>query len=365
MSDGPAYTPRPATPEDAETLVGLFNHAFGKEKDARTTRWKYFDGPHGASTTFLAEGVGDGEAEARAGGAYSYVRRCMTNAGRPFVGTQASDAMVDVRFRKRGIFTGLDDACAAAAAEDDVPVCFAVAGRQSMHGFLKNGWQVIGTYRTWVAVLDPARLLGGRLPKPLAAAAGALVGLGLSLFGRRPRTGAPDPAFQPLVRFDAAADLLWERVKGDLPIAGVRDHAWLNWRYVDTPTKKHRCFAVVRDGRQDAWVVVEDSFGRGYVVDLLGRDAAAEDAALRGALRHLRERGNPMVFLSTLPCARIEAMLRRNGMFPHPREKPFRNATPMIVRVLRDDLDPSPAELTDPTRWYILDGDRDVEHVSP
>ncbi len=365
MSGGAAWTPRRATPDDAETLIGLFNRAFGKTKDAATTRWKYFGAPHGDSLTFLAEGVGDGEETPRPGGGYSYVFRRMTVEGRPFTGTQASDAMVDVEFRKRGIFTGLDDACAEAAAADEVPVCFAVAGRQSMHGFLKNGWRVIGTYRTWIAVLDPAALLAGKLPGPLAAAAGGAVGLLLSLARRRPRPGGDDPGFRPVARFDERADALWERVKADLPIAGVRDHAWLNWRYVDTPTGKHRCFSVERDGRVAAWVVVEDSHGRGYVVDLLGEDEAAEDAALRGALRHLGERGNPMVFLSTLPCARVEAMLRRNGMFPHPRKKPFRNATPMIVRVLRDDLDPTPAALTDPRGWYILDGDRDVEHVSP
>jgi hypothetical protein len=69
--------------------------------------------------------------------------------------------------------------------------------------------------------------------------------------------------------------------------------------------------------------------------------------------------------LSTLPCPRVAAMLRRNGFFAHPRATPFRTATPFIVRVLRDDLEPRPSILLDPAQWYVFDGDRDVEHVSP
>ena len=367
MSGPEKFTPRRATVADAETLVGLFNRAFGKTKDSRTMSWKYFGAPHGDSLTFLAEGVGDGEVEARAGGAYSYVSRRMTIAGRPFVGTQASDAMVDVPFRKRGIFTSLDDRCAEAAGAEGAPVCFAVAGRQSMHGFLKNGWRDIGTWQTWIGVLDPAALLGAKLPRALARLGGVAVSLGLALTGRRPRSGVA-PGFGPIERFDSRADALFDDVKEDLPIAGVRDAAWLNWRFVDTPTGRHRCFALHRDGREgrlDGWIVVEDALGRGWVVEILGRDADAEDLLLRGAFAHLRERGNPMVFLSTIPCARVESMLRRNGMFPHPRKKPFKNATPTIIRVLREDLDPSPSTLLDPTQWYLFDGDRDVEHMSP
>ncbi len=360
-----SYATRPAGPEDADVLIGLFNRAFHKQKDGRTSAWKYFESPHGASCTLLAVGVGDGEDVPRAGGAYSYVFRRMTWRGEPFLGTQASDAMVDVEFRRRGIFTSFDDQAAAECARRGAPVCFAVAGRQSMHGFLGNGWRDIGTYRTYVAVLDAAALLRGRLGS-FAPLLGGVVSAGLGLLGRRVRLD--DPSSDRVVaieRFDDRVDRLWERVKDDLPLAGVRDAAYLNWRYFDTPTKKHRVLGVERDGELVAYVVLEDGHRRGYVVDLLGLDARAEDAALRGALRCLKERGIPLVFLSTLPCPRTRDLLRRNGLFPHPRRKPFRTATPFIVRVLREDAKPAPPVLLDPESWYVLDGDRDVEHVSP
>lgn len=354
------FTRRAAVPADAETLIGLFNRAFNKRKDARTARWKYFDNPHGSSRTFLAEDGGV------AGGAYSYVFRRMTWNGVPLLGTQASDAMVDVVFRKRGIFTSLDDEAAQTCAELGVPFCFATAGRQSMHGFLKNGWVEIGTWRTYIAVLDAGRLARGRLPAPLAALVGGAATALLAAAHRRPDLRLPPGHLaRKIDRFDERFDRLWTRVKDALPLAGVRDGAYLNWRYVDTPTRKHHALAVERAGELVAFSVYEHSHGRGYVVDLLGVDAPAEDAALRAALDAIRAAGNPLAFLSTLPCPRTAALLRRNGLFAHPRHKPFRTATPFIVRVLRDDLVPAPAVITDPGVWYAFDGDRDVEHMSP
>jgi len=354
------FSIRRAGEDDCEALIGLFNRAFTKQKDASTARWKYRESPHGESRTYLAEDEGV------SGGAYSYVYRKMTWNGVPFIGTQASDAMVDVAFRKRGIFTTLDDECARACGEEGVPVCFATAGRQSMHGFLKNGWKEIGTYQTYLAVLDPAGLLRGKLPGPLASLGGALVGGLLRLTGRMKTLGvSPEFTTRPIDRFDDRFDDLWERAKDRLPLAGVRDSGFLNWRFIDTPTKKHHSVQVERDGRLAGYVVFEWSFGRGYVVDLLGEDEAAEDAALQAALIALRDEKNPMAFFSTLPCAVTEALLRRNKLFAHPKKKAFRNATPFIVRVLRDDLTPGPQTLLDPREWYVLDGDRDVEHMSP
>lgn len=365
MTDEPrgTFTSRTATKTDAETLIGLFNRAFNKQKDARTAEWKYFGNPHGASYTLLADDAG------KTGGAYSYVFRKATIDGVPFLATQASDAMVDVEFRKRGIFTSFDDAAAKHCAARGASVCYAVAGRQSMHGFLKNGWKAIGTYRQYVAVLDARGLLARRLPGPLASGGGLLLAAALAATGRRAkRARIASVHVRRVERFDSRVDRLYAEVAPSLPIAFVRDAAYLDWRYVDNPTRKHRIAIAERDGELLGYLVYESaggSQGRGYVVDVLGKDAATEDALLRFAFDEFAKEGISLVLLSTLPCPRVAAMLSRNGFFPHPKNTPFRTATPFIVRVLLDDGTPSPAALLDPTRWYVFDGDRDVEHVSP
>jgi GNAT superfamily N-acetyltransferase len=174
-------TVRTAGKADAERLIGLFNEAFRKAKDARTAHWKYFDSPHGVSTTLLAEGP-----RGEPAGAYSYVYRRFTYRGAPVEIAQASDAMVSPSFRKRGIFTGLDDECAETAGRRGVPACFATAGRQSHHGFLKNGWREIGPYRTWIALFDTRRSLARRFGGASALLA-PFVAVGLAVGGKRPR----------------------------------------------------------------------------------------------------------------------------------------------------------------------------------
>lgn len=355
----PRFETRTAGPEDAEILIGLFNRAFNKQKDARTAAWKYFRNPHGASFTLLAHDDG------LVGGAYSYVYRKATFHGRPFLASQASDAMVDVAFRKRGIFTSFDDHAAQHSAASSVPVCMAVAGRQSMHGFLKNGWKAIGTYQQYIAVIDAKRVLAGRLGALAGLAALPLRAL-LAVTGRSAPMALPTGIeVRPLARFETTVDALYQRVARDLPIAFVRDAEFLNWRFVDTPTQKHRVLGAYRGAEFVGYVVIEAAHGRGYVVDLLGLDAAVEDALLRSAFAAFRAEGCGLALLSTLPCERIASALKRNGFFPHPKATPFRTATPYIVRVLRQDLEPRPDSLLDPRQWYILDGDRDVEHVSP
>lgn len=365
MSEEPRgkFESRAAEPSDAETLIGLFNRAFHKQKDARTATWKYFASPHGASYTLLAHDAG------LVGGAYSYVYRRATLRGESFTAAQASDAMVDVAFRKRGIFTSFDDAAARESASRGVPVCWAVAGRQSMHGFLKNGWKAIGVYRQHVAVLDAKRLLGNRLPAPLAALAAPFLNGALAIAGkRRKQRTAGAHSVRAVDRFDDRVDALFAAVAPSLPIALARDAKYLDWRYVDTPTKRHRILLAERGATLDGYVVIEsvkENPGRGYVVDVLGRDAEAEDALLTAALDALAADGHSLALCSTMPCPRVSAMLARNGFFPHPKKTPFRTATPFIVRVLRDDARPTSEECLDPKGWYVFDGDRDVEHVSP
>ncbi len=356
------FARRRATPADAETLIGLFNRAFNKQKDARTATWKYFRNPHGMSYTLLAMEPDDASA---IGGGYSYVYRKATFRGEPFLATQASDAMVDVPFRKRGIFTSFDDDAARHCGGEGAPVCMAVAGRQSMHGFLKNGWKAIGTYQQYIAVIDAKRVLENRLG-PLALPASLVLRAVLSILGRGARTASVQGIeTRPVDRFDSRVDALFAKVAPALPIAFVRDANYLNWRYVDTPTQKHRILAAERGEDLVGYAVIEIAHGRGYLVDVLGLDEAVEDALLRAAFGEFRREGCGLALLSTLPCARVAAMLNRNGFFPHPKTTPFRTATPFIVRVLREDANPKSTTLLDPTQWYVFDGDRDVEHVSP
>ncbi|MCB9897153.1 MAG: GNAT family N-acetyltransferase [Planctomycetes bacterium] len=360
--NGRPWTPRDADERDLADQRRLFNACFRKDKGEDTFRWKYLDNPHGRALSLVAC-ASDG----RVVGGYSYVPRRFLRDGEPVVLMQASDAMVDASARRQGIFTGLDDLVAERAGARGVPLAFAYSGRLSYDGFLKNGWRLLGHARI-VRYRFRARrglLRRGRLGPLLAVGAPLLDALWTRRDDRRWRAHGHDVAALTRVqRFDASFDDLFAAAAPRRGLVGVRDAAWMNWRYVDTPTRRAECYALRSpDGtRMDACLVLELVDGHGYVVDHLARDEAVRERLLTAATAFLHARGAEEA--TALLCEHHPSapVLERLGWAASRGDLPFRDVFPFIVRVCRDDADPSDLDLR---RWHLADGDRDAEHMSP
>lgn len=356
----PGWTARAAQPADAERQAVLFNTCFRKDKDARTFRWKYQDNPDGPALGRVAC-----DAAGTVVGGYSWVPRRFRRDGVPLLLMQASDAMTLPEWQGRGIFTGLDNLVCAEAGRMGVPWAFAYSGRLSLKGFLRNGWRCIGHARllrlTFRARRAAAR--AGRLEPLVAALAPALdVWLGWRSRARvRPAGRALE--VEGLARFDATADELNDAAAPAHGLYGERGSAWLNWRYVDTPSRRQEAFALRRpDGALDGWLVAEFQAGNAFLVDHLARDAAARDALLAAFAAAARARG--MEEATALLCPHHPALPALRGLGfreRRSRAREFRDMFPFIVRACRED---SPAEDLDLRRWHLADGDRDAEHMS-
>lgn len=361
MSERP-WTPRDASVDDLAEQRRLFNACFGKHKDVDTFRWKYHDNPHGAALAKLAC-----NAAGEVVGAYAYVPRRFLRDGQPVTLMQASDAMVDPSARRQRIFTGLDDIVCAESGEAGVPWAFAYSGRLSYNGFLRNGWVELGHARIWRWRFASRRSLArkGRLG-PLAARFAPLVDAAV-LRRRNARLaehGALVAALTRVQRFGPEADLLFDEAAPRRGLVGVRDSAWLNWRYVDTPTGRAECYALRSpDGqRTDGWLVAEFHDGHGFLVDLLARDDAtrARLALAFTVLAHARG----MQEATALVCDHhpLVGDLRDVGWEPARGDLAFRDTFPFIARACRAD---APEGDLDLARWWLADGDRDAEHMSP
>jgi GNAT superfamily N-acetyltransferase len=351
------WSARPATAADEARQAQIFDVCFRKDKDARTFRWKYRDNPHGPAISRVACAP-DGTVV----GGYSYVPRRFVRDGRPLVFMQASDAMTLPEWQGRGIFTGLDDLVCAEAGRQGISYAYAYSGRLSLKGFLRNGWKLIGHAPVWRLVLRSRRSLArrGRLG-PLLAPAAPVVDAFLA--GRARRLAAQGAeAVQPLARFDVQADELCDACRPARGLWGERDAAWLNWRYVDTPTRRQECFALRRDGRLDGWLVAEFVEGNAFLVDHLARDEQARAALLRAFASLAAQRGMEEATALLFEHNPAVPLLQRLGFAARrSRRKEFRDMFPFIVRACRDD---SPTEDLDIRRWQLADGDRDAEHLS-
>jgi hypothetical protein len=98
-------------------------------------------------------------------------------------------------------------------------------------------------------------------------------------------------AVREVARFGSDVDALWERVKGELGLALLRDARYLNWRYADAPDRRYRLFEcrdVARGELRGVCVYTVSDFLRphtGFLVDWLA-PADDQDAtvAMVGAL---------------------------------------------------------------------------------
>lgn len=358
----PTWTCRPATPDDYAVQAALFNSCFRKQKGADTFRWKYSANPHGAAISRLAlDGTG------RVVGGYSYVPRRFLRDGRMVTLMQASDAMVAPEARRQGIFTGLDDLVCAEAGRQGVSLAYAYSGRLSYTGFLGNGWRAIG--HAWVLryAFRSARGLGraGRLA-PLLVPFAPLVDRGLRRRDRRLGGRGPDlAALTRVQRFDEAFDEFLDASAPAQGLFGLRDPAWLNWRYIDTPERRQECWALRSpDGRRVlAWMALEFVDGNAYLVDHQARDEVQRRAILSAFTVMAHARGMQEATALLFDHHPSVPVLLGLGWRRPRRDKEFRDRFPWIVRVCGDESRASPDLVME--RWWLADGDRDAEHISP
>jgi hypothetical protein len=347
-----AWSVRDATPADRDAQAQLFNLCFRKDTSADTFAWKYDRNPDGLAC----------DAGGRIVGGYSHVPRRFLRDGEPVVLMQASDAMTEPGWRGKGIFTGLDEGVCSTSGARGVPLAWAYSGRLSLKGFLRNGWRRIGHAplyrRSYRARRSLSRL--GRIG-PLAALAAPLLDV---LGGARDRRRLPGRLAEELVRlsrFDGGVDALFSRCAPTRGLVGVRSAAWLNWRYVDTPSRRQECFGVLRDGRLAGYVVAECVDGNAFLVEHLAEDEDARATLLLAFTALGRARG--MEEASALLFAHDAAVphLLRIGWRAPGKRRAFRDIFPFIVRACRTDA--AEVDFT-MTRWQLADGDRDAEHMS-
>ncbi|MBL8862867.1 MAG: GNAT family N-acetyltransferase [Planctomycetes bacterium] len=353
---------RACTSADRGAQARLFNAVFKKGVDERGLAWRYDQSPHGASLSF-AQVAPDGQFVA----GYACSPRRAVPAGdesRAAPIGETGDVMTHPDWRKRGLFSALDRAALDAARRRGWPVVFGLPNRRSAHIFLELGWERVGTLRPWTFVMraDPAarreRARQGRVR-------GWLAGLDARA-GRRARarlraTAARTGALRvaPLDAFPAEVADLSRAVEPRFALMVRRDADYLDWRFLRAPAGLFRALGLFEGTRLAAYTVIQvprPGQSGGYLVDVLGRDEAAVDAAVEAGLAALERAGASFVTATAIDGSWWSARLAASG-FRAP--KPADHLT-VIVHV-HDPGHPLAAAAREPSRWYLTDGDRDDE----
>ena len=307
-----------ASVEDVEAITRLFL-ANGREKDREEMRWHYLDNPAGPSLLGLARRE-DGELAA----SYAIMPVRMLVDGRETLGYQSFDTMTHPDNRGQGLFRRLAELTYAEAERREARLVYGFPNSASGPGFFnKLGWTRHGEYPLVARVLRPVRV--ARQALKLGGSSGSTPGGGGV---RLPRTvlGRGHHAVSTVSSTPTDVDALWRSTRPTRGVGLVRDHRYLAWRLDHAAVADRYDRVVAHDGAGAltgfAATTHADKHGMrvGYLVELLGADAAGRRAVRGEALRRLRDQSVDVVFALAAAGSPERGELTRAGFLPVPEK---------------------------------------------
>jgi hypothetical protein len=271
-------------------------------------------------------------------------------------GTWLVDTHVLEQYRSQAIGSRL-----MVAAHDDLPFALSLGQQPQMREIQFHlGWKQVASLQTAMLLVRPERVLQGKVPAPVAMAAG--LGLRASTAMRSAFRETASARVSEIGRFDSRHDGLWQRVAEDMPIAVVRDASYLNWKYVDQPGQQFVRLELT-DGDAVSGVVVlmivpPDAayrYTRGFIVDIVGpmSDDMVLHRLLRAAVNAAAARGADAVICLHIG-SRLTCALRREGF---QLRKPER-----VLLVYPGGLDDAMSQhLLQEDAWFVTHGDSDID----
>jgi acyl carrier protein len=246
-------------------------------------------------------------------------------------------------------------------AYEDLPFALSLGQTAEMRTILvRLGWKQVAPLQTAQLLIRPEKVLKGKLPSPVAWAAG----LGVTM------SAALHDALRDRVRFESREvgqfneehDLLWQRVSRDIGCGVVRDASYLNWKYVDQPGQEF-----VRLEMRDNHTLVGSAvlmfrepdrdyqYHRAFLVDLVA--PLSNGALLRPLVRAVaaaaEERGAHALICMHVNAA-LTATLRACGFL-------LREPTRFLVVSPGDVEEPALSQLLSADSWFVTQGDSDID----
>jgi GNAT superfamily N-acetyltransferase len=345
---------REGSEKDLQGILSLREIVFGeieKDKlDPEFWKWEFMEGPDGTGRIYLVK-----EGEAIVGHLADLPKRFSVE-GKTVLGSLTLDMMVHPDYRRRGISTAT--ARYGIQSFEKSKSLFMTAysvRRASIDSLLKTGWKGVTTLPVLVY---PLRFRGIanrylRLP-PLSLLMGGMIKLFyLLLFGRNRMEKGTGVEVEEIRKLDEPFDSFWQEALSLFPIMGVRDHAFMNWRYLQHPTRNYTIYRAMKAGEMRGYIVLRKvellNFNSAVIVDLLALDEAALSALVGTGIRYSREEGADLLGFMVPKGHLYHKVLRGMGFLPSLKAFLF-----MIYTHSNREI------FFSPEKWYVNWGDTDV-----
>jgi GNAT superfamily N-acetyltransferase len=332
-----ALTVRRYEDRDEHAVLELLTESLGGgpagTRPAEFFRWKHLENPFGRSFMLVAEDAG------RLVGLRAFMRWRFVFDGGKVRAARAVDTATHPEYQGRGIFTRLTLA-ALEELRGEVDLIFNTPNEKSMPGYLKMGWEVMGTVPVSVRVRHPVRVVRGR--RSVGNVPGATADIPI---------GAMTAA--EALQDAALAPLLEDRV----PSRGLetpRDLAFLRWRYGSAPLLDYRAVRLDSGGQLRGMALFR-ARTRGTLREATVADVLVAPGDVTSAARLLARVGRTGSF-DHVACAFAKgteiARAARRSMF-----LPAGRGVTVVVNELRPTSAPDPRR---PESWRFVLGDLEV-----
>ena len=204
------------------------------------------------------------------------------------------------------------------------PVLFGMPNRQSEAVVRRLGYRHVGDHVRRARVLRSGSYLARYVPRPLSDLLGAIADRARYLSLTVRAMSGPRLRFAWIERPDERFDRLWEAAAGNGALIGVRDRAFLSWRFADNPLCSHRFFVAEVEGDENrlaAYAACRVDEGTLHVSDFLCDPAIAGAARSLwlNLARHAFDGGHRSLSVSFLGPQHEQSAIEAAGLIPRER----------------------------------------------
>jgi hypothetical protein len=334
---------------DEHELVKLLGGPFNHDNGLEHWRWKFRHWPSTAANVWV--GTAGGKAVFHYGGIP--LRYSVNGSVTPVM--LSADVMTAPAFRRQGLLTR--GAGRAFAEWKEKGVAFTLGLPNERWG---SRTTVLGVERLfqvrWLArPLRPEVLAARRLGLPWLRRFTGLSDIWNGVMRKRVRK-YPEIELQEITRADDSFDELWQRRGAAYMFSAVRDSAWVQWRFLSSPSRKYDV-VLARRGRDPLGYVAthvarSKDKTSAFLAELVGGgNTSVQETLLADAIERTSSAGADVLAALAVPGTASYAFLRRAGFLRGPsfgiHIVPFAENLPMgLVRKAEN--------------WHLTGADFDV-----
>jgi GNAT superfamily N-acetyltransferase len=345
-----------AAPGDRDLVIALLSHLHG-DAAVRRYEWLYLRNPHGPALTWLAIEESSGAAV----GITSVFPRLLFVGGNTCVGSVGGDCYVLPSARGKGIATRLHVATRQDMGQRGVKVMYGPPLPINLRALLSAGATVVTEFRRFTLLLRPSSRASdgaeGLEWNRFRGVVPSAVGLAARLMAAAcvPRD-LSEYSITRVTHFTEEWDPWAEVQRWSYPVSCVRDRRYLNWRYVESPERRHIPYAIRRRDQLVGLLVLREERPRCAVVDLFaGRSRSTLIAALALGARKAEAAGCGALDVWCTPFPGHRRVLGGLGFIRRDRRREW------LFQVLSADGQVTNPLLLGRRNWYFAYGDQDVD----